>query len=174
MKLKSLLVITLLVIGCSFASAQTFGFGTAGGDYLYCNYIQLSNVYGAPYAVWQGTDNLSACGHGYNATVVGVKGGLSKPGNPGGFAATGVTYADNIYDAYSYTLTGVQWDVSQSLKCTNLGAKKAKEAWIGFASVSGFVFGDNYGTVACSIPGRDKGAKMKGLSIGTAKAPKRK
>jgi hypothetical protein len=172
-KLKSLLVITLLVIGCSFASAQagTFGFGTAGGDYLYCNYIQLSNYSGA---VWQGVDNLSACGHSFNATVVGVSGKLAKALNPF-VAATvnGATYADNLYDAYSYGLTGAQWDVTENKACTNLGAKKAKIGWVGIASASGFVFGANYGTLACSIPGKGN-APVKGLSIGNAKAPHRK
>jgi hypothetical protein len=112
-KLKSLLVITLLVIGCSFASAQagTFGFGTAGGDYLYCNYIQLSNYSGA---VWQGTDNLSACAGfvGFNATVAGVTGKLAKASNPFvGATINGVTYADNLYDAYGGFYDYAQWDV---------------------------------------------------------------
>ena len=168
MKLKSLLVITLLVIGCSFASAQTFGFASVGGG-LYCNYIQLSNVFGAPYTLWQGVDNTSACGHAYNATVVGIKGGMSAAGNPAGFSVVGVTYADNLYDAYSYGLTGAQWDVTQKLKCN------AKHyGWIGFASVSGFVFGDNYGFLSCSIPGKNGAVATKGLSTGNAKVTKRK
>lgn len=168
-----LAVLTLVVFGCAFASAQagTFGYGTAGGDYLYCNYIQLSNYSGD---VWQGVDNLSACGHSYNATTVGVTGKLTKPTNPF-VAATinGVTMADNLYDAYSYGLTGAQWDVTENKACTNLGAKKAKEGWVGIASESGFVFGANYGVLACSIPGKGTNP-TKGISFGNAKSSKRK
>ncbi len=175
-----LAVLTLVVFGCAFSSAQTFGFGTAGGDYLYCNYESgLTNTFGAPYAIWQATDNLSACGLGGNATMVGVTAKLAKTANPGGFALKGVSMADNLYDAYSsyafgYSVfTGEQWDVTQNVKCTNLGSKKVTEGWIGFASVSGFVFGDNYGVLACSIPSKGK-ANVKGLSTGSAKSPRRK
>ena len=67
---KSLLVVTLLVIASAFASAQTFGFGTSGGSYLYCNYeTGLTNYSGA---IWSAGDNLSPCGLGVNATMVGV------------------------------------------------------------------------------------------------------
>lgn len=173
MKLKSLLVITLLVIGCSFASAQTFGFGTSGGAYLYCNYESgLTNTFGSPYAVWSAVDNLSTCSHSYNATMVGISGGLTKTSNPYGFAVKGETMADNLYDAYAYGLTGDQWDVTQNVKCTNLGAKKPKEGWIGFAGVSGITFGANYGTLACSIPAKGS-ASVRGASFGNAKSTKR-
>ena len=169
LKLKSLLVITLIVIACSFASAQTFGFGTAGGDYLYCNYEQLSNTYGAPFTVWQGTDNLSACagGQGENATMGGVKGALSKPDNPfGAFPISGVVLGDNLYDAYSLAFTAEQWTVVSNLKCTNIGAKKAKEGWVGIASYGGFVFGGNYGVLACTVYKPEDGRATKGVSFG--------
>jgi hypothetical protein len=172
-KLKSLVVITLLVIGCSFASAQTFGFGTAGGYYLYCNYEQISNVAGG---IWQVTDNLSACGHSFNATGVGITGGLSAGLNPiTGTAIKGVTYGDNLYDAYSYGLTGAQWDVTSALKCAKVknGRNTGKYGWVGLAAASGFFFGDNYGYVTCAIPGKGKMAS-KGASMGNAKAPHRK
>ena len=166
---KSLLVVTLLVIASAFASAQTFGFGTAGGSYLYCNYESgLNNAYGSPFDVWAATDNLSACGHSFNATMVGIGAKLAKTKNPAGFGTKGVSMADNLYDAYSYGLTGAQWDVTQNVKCTHIGAKKVVEGWIGFASASGFVFGGNYGVLACEIPGKGNVAS-KGLSIGNAK-----
>jgi hypothetical protein len=165
------MVITLLVIGCSLASASsTFGFASVGGG-LYCNYGSgFSNVFGPPFALWQGTDNLSACGHAYNATAVGIKGGLSAAGNPVGFGiatGTGITYADNIYDAFSYGYTGAQWDVTQTTKCSD---KLKKYGWVGFAGASGIVFGDNYGFVTCTIPGKGH-APTKGPSFGNAKAP---
>jgi len=169
-KLKSLVVITLLVIGCSFASAQTFGFATTGGAYLYCNYEQLVQL--SPYAVWQGVDNFSACGLLVNGTIVGISGKISKAQNPLGFALKGVTYADNLYDAFYYFDTGAQWDVTSNLKCYDLGAKKPKLGWMGLASSYGYIFGDNFGVLSCDIPGKSK-APVKGIAIGGAKAPKK-
>ena len=161
---KSLLVIAILVVACGMSSAVTFGFESTGHS-LYCNYEVLS-VYGG--TVWQGDDILTACGASYNATVAGIAGKLAKTGNPAGFAVSGVTYADNIYDAFSLGYTGAQWDVTSNLKCS-----EKKYGWIGFASVSSFIFGDNYGYLSCNIPG--KGASpSKGLSIGNAKAPARR
>jgi hypothetical protein len=177
LKLTSLAVITVLVVlGCGLASAQTFGFTSVGGG-LYCNYEVLQNAFGAPFTVWQGTDNLSACGAPLNATIVGIKGGLTKVTNPAGFAASGVTYADNVYDAQSEFYTGAQWDVTSALKCNKVnkktGAYTGSYSWIGFASVSGFIFGDNYGYLSCSIPAGN--APTKGLSTGKySKVPARK
>ncbi len=164
MKLKSLAVITLLVIGCSFASAQSFGFASVGGG-LYCNFEVLQQL--SPYTVWQGLDDLSACGASVNGTIVGIKGGLAAAGNPAGFAVSGVTYADNIYDAEALTYTGAQWDVTTDLKCNKVkkGVYSGKYSWIGFASVSGLVFGDNYGYLSCTIPGKNE-APTKGPSTG--------
>lgn len=173
MKLKSLVVITLLVIGCSFASAQTFGFGTAGGSYLYCNYEVLQQL--APYDVWQGTDVLTTCYLSYNATIVGVSGGLKGAASPIGVSIKGVTYADNLYDAASLYYTGAQWDVTSNLKCAKVknGRYTGKYGWIGFAGYSGYIFGDNFGFLTCAIPTKGK-TPTKGLSTGSAKAPHRK
>ena len=160
--MKSLLVIALVVIGCSFASASTFGFESTGHG-LYCNYIIITPF---DLAIWQGDDILTvACGASFNATVVGVSGGVSKANNPLGFAVKGVTYADNIYDADAEGYTGAQWDVTENLKCS-----EKKLGWMGWASISSFVFGDNYGYLSCNIPGRGAVA-TKGMSIGNAKAP---
>lgn len=175
-----LAVVTLVVFGCAFASAQniTAGFGTAGGYYLYCNYENISNTFGSPYAVWAGTDNLTAaCGASYNATAVGIKGGMSAAGDPLGFAVTGITYADNIYDAAALAYTGAQWDVVSALKCVKRNKKTGKYGphygWIGWAASSGVWFGYNYGYLTCDIPGKGTAA-VKGLSTGSAKAPARK
>lgn len=167
MKTKGLVVIALLVLGCSFASAQTFGFESVGGG-LYCNYEVLQQL--SPTAVWQGTDNLTtACGGEVNGTLVGISAPLEARNNPVGFSLNpGVNYADNIYDAEALGYTGAQWDVSTALKCTS-----HHYGWIGFASVSGFIFGDNYGYLSCTIPGKGP-APTKGLSTGSAKVPARK
>ena len=166
MKTKSLLVIALLAFGCSLAPAQTFGFESVGGG-LYCNYEVLQQL--TPTAVWQGLDVLTACGLPVNATIVGITASLEKRNNPAGFSLNpGVNYADNIYDAEFLGYSGAQWDVSTGLKCTN-----KHYGWIGFASVSGFIFGDNYGYLSCTIPGKGP-APTVGLSTGNNKAPARK
>jgi len=167
-KLKMLAVLTLVVFGCAFASAQTFGFGTAGGDYLYCNYEQISNAYGDPYTVWQGVDNLSACYYGSHALapMVGVKGGLPKAHSPIGIGVSGVVMADALIDAYSLVYTGEQWDTVSALKCTDLGAKRPKEGWIGLVGVSGLGFVGNYGTLSCTVYAKGQAKPNKGVSFG--------
>ncbi len=159
MNRKSLWVIALLVLGCGLAAAQTFGFESPSGE-LYCNYEQIGQYSGA---VWQGTDNLSPCDSQPNATMVGIRGGLTKSGNPLGYAVKGVAFADNIYDAFTGAYSGAQWFVVTDLKCS------AKHyGWIGFSSLSGFVVATNYGYLSCAIPGRDA-TPTKGLTIGNAK-----
>ncbi len=169
MKLKSLAVIALLVLGCSFASAQTFGFESIGHG-LYCNY-EVLGIYSGN--VWQGLDVLSSCGAPVNATIAGVSADLSAAGNPAGFQISkGVAYADNIYDAFAEGYTGAQWDVVTATKCS---LKGQKYGWIGFASVSGFVFGDNYGYLDCNFPGKNGVVATRGLSTGSnAQLPARK
>ena len=62
MKLKSLAVITLLVLGCSAAFAQgsfTLGFASAGDLGLYCNFEAI--VYGGSNNFYmEGVDNIQA------------------------------------------------------------------------------------------------------------------
>jgi hypothetical protein len=136
LKLKSLLVITLFVVACSFASAQSFGFGSATYGYEYCNYEQLTYNYeltGA-YGV---TDNLSACDLGYNATGGAFVASAKATGLP--VSGSGIIYGDNIYDAESQYYSGYQWTVFSALKCAKInkrtGYPSGKYGWIGLASV---------------------------------------
>ena len=149
MKFKRLAVIILLVLGCSFLSAQTFGFLSVGGG-EYCNYIQLQKFGGA---IWQGTDNLSACGLpiplNVNGTIAGVTASISEKNNPVRIPINGVAYADSLYDASNYQYTGIQWFVLTDLK-VNPGTPKY--GWVGFASISGFIYGANYGYLTTTIP----------------------
>jgi hypothetical protein len=165
MDMKSALVATLLVLGCSLASAQTFGFASVGGD-LYCEYEVLQQL--VPYDVWQGADNLSGCGVDHNATIVGISARLSAAENPARFSVKGVAYADNIYDAFSESYTGIQIFRITDLKCST-----KKYGWVLFASISGEVFGDNYGYLSCNIPGKNGVVATRGLSAG-GKIPARK
>ena len=91
---KSFVVITLFVVACSFASAQTFGFASVGGG-QYCNYEQLipggGNTYG-------GIDNLSACGLSIDSVIAGFGTKLDATDSNGyTVSGAGVTYGDSIY-----------------------------------------------------------------------------
>ncbi len=158
---KRLAIISLLVLGCSFASAQSFGFLSAGKSIEYCNYEQLSHPKGEGSDVWWGFDNLKPCGTSIDAFIVGIGGGLSRAGNPAGFSLKGVAYADNIYDAWSQPYTGIQWFIVTNLKCST-----KRFGWIGFASYNGVIFGDNYGYLSCTIPGKDGAVPGNRLTTG--------
>lgn len=161
MKLKSLLVITLLVLGCSFASAQTFGFGTGPAGYLYCNYEQLS-YYGG--GLWAGTDNLSACGSSVNAAISGFTGTVKNEGEAAHGA--GVIYGDTLYSTL-YGSTTLQWTVFSKLKCNKVnkfGQFTGSDGWEGVAGFSGFLGGTNAGPLSCNIPGKNGKSTIKGVS----------
>lgn len=141
MKWKNLAVIALVILGCSFVSAQVLRLAPADGSST-CNYV-LTQL--TPYAVWEGYS--TGCGGAYDATLVGVSGGLAKAGNPVGFAVKGVVFGSNAFDAYAGSYTGAEWFVATNLKCSN-----KKYGWIGFAGMSGVIFSDNYGYVSCDLP----------------------
>ncbi len=144
--------------------------------YLYCNYEILQNAFGAPFAEWEGADNLILCGSSYNADIGGISGGLLASGNPVGFAVKGVIYADDIYDAFSQAYVGAQWFVVTSLKCAKLknGRYSGKYGWIGFAVTENILFGVNYGYLSCQLPGQPGSPPYKGPTIGTAGVPRRR
>ncbi len=158
MRIKSVLVIALLGLGCSFISAQTFGFASVGGSF-YCDYEVLQQL--VPYDVWQGSDVLSACNLPVNGTIVGVSAKLSAAENPARFSVKGVAYADNIYDAVSESYTGIQ-----ILRITDLKCSTKKYGWVLFASISGEIFGDNYGYLSCNIPDKNGVVATRGVSTG--------
>jgi len=161
---KSFLVLGMVVLACSLASAGSwsFGFLSVDGGGPYCNFEQINNnntdgVAGlAGGAVYEGFDNLSACGVSYNATISGY-GPYSLPKGVT-FAGAKVTvtkgavYGDNIYDAFSDAYTGEQWTVATALACSTKPPAKNKDWWIGVASFSDFVFGDNAGPLSCTLP----------------------
>jgi len=152
---KSLFVLAVLVVACSFAAASnwTFGFESTGHG-LYCNYEQLNNNDFSS-VTYGGVDNLEGgCGLTHNSAVAGFTAKLSAALNPQGFAIKGVDYGDSIYAAF----TGVSylvWDVASNLKCS-----EKKFGWVGIADYatyygSGYIFGDNYGYLSCNIPGKN-------------------
>lgn len=165
MKLQSLLVITLLVLGCSFASAQTFGFASVGGG-LYCNYEQLAS---GGSGAWGGLDNVSACGGSLNANISGFNANLPNMGQPTG--GEGVIYGDSIYASFSGN-NNAQWTVFTRLKCNKqnkYGQYTGNYGWTGVAAFSGIFVGGNHGFLSCSHPGKEGVYPTKGVSILTRK-----
>jgi hypothetical protein len=161
LKLKSLLVITLFVVACGFASAQTFGFASTGGG-LYCNYEQLVSEGSGFYA---GSDNLSACGGAVNATIAGFQGTLKNEG--AGVFGAGVTYGDTLYGTL-YGETTAQWTVFSKLKANKVnkfGEILGSYSWIGVAGFSGEFGGENLGFLLSEIPGRNGKSVTKGASV---------
>ena len=160
MKLKSLLVITLLVLGCSAAFAQTytFGFENYNGTTLYCNY-ETFTLYNSGYLA-AGTDNLTAaCGGATNAVMVGAK--TTVPASAGlGQTGAGYGMGDSLFTAY-YGVNE-QWFVVSKTK-----ASTKKQGWFGLAGYNGYVVSSNAGLLTTSIPGKS-GRASAGLSAGKA------
>ena len=110
MKLTSLVVITLLVLGCSsaFAASGTFsaGFLSYTGGLQFCDYEVLQ--FNDPFI--GGIHNLTAgCGLPVDGAMAGLK-ALTIP--PGAQPVQGVVYnlADNTFDAEFLAFTGCQID----------------------------------------------------------------
>ncbi|MGA7561240.1 MAG: hypothetical protein WCF61_01430 [Terriglobales bacterium] len=159
MKLKSLSIITLLVLCGSMAFAQgsaTLGFTSPGGIGLYCNFEQIqwggsNNFY------IQGVDNLEAgCYVPWNATVEGVKVAISAADGSPVYKGPVYAYADTLIDAFSGVYTGEQWFVITQLKPSKL---LHDYGWVGYLGVSGYEFLDNYGYLSASYPGANASGK---------------
>jgi hypothetical protein len=152
-KLKTSAVISLVVLGCSLASAQigTFSFWNAAGTLEYCNFNIISVNGGGVVA---GTDNLSTyCEYTYNSAIVGFVATTPALGLPA--HGKGAILGDGIYDSEANGYTGDQWTMWQSAKVSKKkhGFFVGPYGWIGVAgSYTGFYFGDNYGFLSAGAP----------------------
>jgi len=158
LKLKSLVVITLVVLACSAAFAQgsaVLGYATAGDLGLYCNYEQISwGGYDNFYA--QGTDNNSPCGLANNGTMVGLK--ISVPASAvSPVVGSAYAFADNTIDAIYGSYTGEQWYVVTLTKPSKI---LKKFGWAGYIGFDGYEFLGNYGYLSASIPENAGGKKV--------------
>jgi hypothetical protein len=159
-KLKTLAVITLLVLGCGLASAQigTFSFWNAAGTLEYCNFNIISFNGGGVVA---GTDNISTfCEYTFNSAIIGFVATTPALGLPA--HGKGAVLGDGIYDAFSNAFTGTQWTMWQSAKVSKknkkTGAFTGPYGWVGVAgSYTGFYFGDNYGYLSAGFPEKGSG-----------------
>ncbi len=172
MKLKSFAVITLLVLGCSAAFAQSyaFGFESYTGGLQYCDYELLS--VSAPFAA--GIHNLTTvCGFPYDGTMVGTKGTIpSSTGLP----VTGSVYtlADSVIDAEYLAFSGEQIYWITQLKAAK--GKHPKYGWefliTGYESYSAFL--GNYGYLTTTLGSKVDGQTKTSYGVAKAKLAKLK
>jgi hypothetical protein len=168
LKLKSLAVITLLVLGCSAAFAQgsaTLGFTSAGDLELYCNY-EVIQWGGADNFYFQGVDNLTtAWGSAVNATIEGAK--LTVP-VAAGAPLSGSVYAgaDNIIDAQYQTYSGLQWFTFTQTKPSKL---LRHYGWVGYLGEAGYEFLGNYGYLTSQLPAASSKPVSSKTNAGTAR-----
>ncbi len=166
MKLTSLAVITLLVLGCSsaFAASGSFslGFLSYTGGLQYCDYEVVS--YNDPFAA--GTHNLTTvCGLPIDAVMVGLKASIPVAT---GLPVTGAGYslADNTADAESETFTGCQLDWFTGKKA--MAKHNPKWGWEFFESCAGGSdFIGNYGYLTTALGARQNNGAPK-TSFGKA------
>ena len=124
MKLKSLVVITLLVLGCSAAFGQNYSFGflSYDGSTQYCDYEVLT--VSAPYAA--GVHNLtSSCGFPLNAVMVGLETSALKATSGQPVYGNVYALADSTFDAQYIGVSGEQLDWVTKLKASTPAQIKA-------------------------------------------------
>ena len=167
MKLKSLAVISLLVLGCSAAFGQSFSLGFLGVNGIqYCDY-EVVNV-SAPYA--GGTHNLTTvCGLPVDGVMVGfnayipLTSGATVVGNV-------VEMADNTFDASYQSYTGCQIDWVTKTKPSRL---LYHYGWaIYYSCFGGTDYLLNYGYLTTALGATAQGGGAKTPSFGTVAAAK--
>jgi hypothetical protein len=127
LKLKSLAIITLLVLGCSAAFGQSFslGFLSYTGGIQYCDYevINASDPYAA------GTHDLKdVCGFPLNGVMVGFK--TIIPFSTGAPVTGGVyALADSTFDAQYLGVSGCQIDWVTKTVASKVNLKFPHYGW---------------------------------------------
>ena len=104
LKMKAVLIVAVLALGCSAASAQfSFGFLSYDKSTQYCDYETFAtNVHFAG-----GIHVLTTCGLPYDAPTVGFKGALpASTGQP--VVGANYTLADGVFDAEFVSYSGLQ------------------------------------------------------------------
>lgn len=152
MKVKSLAIITLLVLGCgaAFAQSYSFGFLSSSGVNEYCNYETFTTGGHANFYL-QGYDVLSTCpyspvsGAAIAGFAISVPVAAFAPINGKAFV-----YADQLYDAYYGGWTQEQWVVLTKTAPTKL--KFGNYSWAGYVGFFGYEFLGNYGFLTTTLP----------------------
>lgn len=160
MKLKTLAVITLFVLGCSSAFPQSYAFGFLNytGGMQYCNY-EIVRTGGAGNFYLSGMDVLDACASSANpfATIEGTAirvtdEDLESTGLQMGITGSGrYIYADAIMDAYAGSYTGEQW-ITITATSVNSKNEAGKWNWDSFLGFSGYEFLGGFGFLTDKLP----------------------
>jgi hypothetical protein len=171
LKLKSLAVLTVLILGCSaaFAGTYSFGFLDYTGGVEYCNYEYFATGGNGNFYMG-GFDVLSPCPYTVNATApatgLGIKvaaGDLETYGLQKGITGAGAyAYADSLLDSYYGYYTGE--NILTVTKTAVGPIKKNKWNWDLFVGFSGAEFLANYGFLTTTIP--DATTKGHGTTAG--------
>jgi len=172
-KLKTLAAISLVVLGCSFASAQigTFSFFSSAGTTAFCDFNVITYNSGGVVA---GYDDLATdCGFAINAPIVGFAATTPALGLPAW--GKGAVLGDALFDASEDEYTGLQWTRWQSDKPSKKSRKTGHftgpYGWLGVAGTySGLYFGDNYGYLGAGAP--EKG-EVAGHATSAGKLPEK-
>jgi len=175
LKLKSLAVITLLVLCCGSAFAQgsyAFGFLNYTGGVQYCNY-EIVQTGGANNFYMSGMDVLDACASSANpfATIEGTAirvtpEDLGSTGLQPGITGPGrYIYADAIMDAYAGSYTGEQW-ITITATSVNSKNKAGRWNWDSFLGFSGYEFLGGFGFLTDKLPDKSSEAVMAAKAAG--------
>jgi hypothetical protein len=167
LKLKSLAVLTLLVLACSSAFAKPFswGFMSYDGSVQYCDYetINLSSPYAA------GVHNLTtACSLAVDGAMVGFVGVIPATTNAPVKRAV-VMLADNTFDAEYQFFTGCQIDW--------VTKKKPIATWgwsFYFTCGGGGDYLGNYGYLSTTLGSPTGGSKKTSFGAVTARLKNKK
>lgn len=155
-----LAVITLLVLGCSFASAQSFGFLSYTGGLEYCNFEQMV-ISGGFYV--SGYDNTSACGliipinGNIGGGVTAVPAGAGAP-----VKGKNAAYSDTLIDVLDYIpySGGYEFFTNENVwVLSNLKApahpKFGKYNWALYVTFNGGLYLDNFGFLTSTLPSKN-------------------
>jgi hypothetical protein len=169
-KLKSLIVLTLLVLGCgaAFGQSYSFGFLSSSGLNEYCNYESFQTG-GRDNFYLQGYDVLSVCP--YSPTPAAAINGFAITVPIAAFAPVhgrAYVYSDQLYDAYYGAYTGFQWTVLTKTAVNKVDRFGAYN-WAGYAGFAGYEFLGNFGFLTTTIPGTAPTLKKSVISTGASR-----
>ena len=165
LKLKSLAVITLFVLGCSAAFAQSGSFALGFLSYdkstQYCDYEIVA--YSIPFTA--GIHNLTTgCGDEFDGVMVGLR-GLTIAPDTQPVAGTVFNLADNVEDAGAGGFTGcqIEWVTKKVANAHQFGWE------FDFTCAPGFDYLGNYGYLTTQLgPDKNTGANASKSSFASA------
>jgi hypothetical protein len=158
LKLKTLAVIALLVLGCgaAFGQSYSFGFLSYSGGLQFCDF-EVLNV-SAPYAA--GTHDMkTSCGLPLDAVMVGLKTII-----PLGAPVTGGVYAlaDSTFDAQYIGVSGCQIDWVTKTVASKVNLKNPHYGWSFYYTCGGGgEYLGNYGFLTTTLGASSQGGPVK-------------